>query len=273
MKKFMTILTAIALISSVSCEEKKADNQDETQGYVQIEADIDMEISEEKKSEGSPFIEYNPEDFTDMTVKLSMNDGEIPENVAETEIYDLSETGFSDMTPLCDGEKYEISQIIDTAFDGENLYYFVRYDTGCQGMDNGFSAGTHCFEICRYNLETGENQQIFSYNEKENGYCISQMNWSKGTLWLTGRKVAYKDSEAVVYRLDTEKNELVEELNLSDFYMISFTPNTSDKLIVAADTGSYPDTKRYIYEYNEDTKTFDEIFNSVSNEDIFCHCL
>ena len=86
MKKTIAFLTAlITLCSLTSCEEnKKEDNKSETEV-------IQQEVVQTEKTTAAvlPFGEYSVEDFTDINVKIAMQESEPPVKVEEYEISGL----------------------------------------------------------------------------------------------------------------------------------------------------------------------------------------
>lgn len=212
MKKTIAFLTSLAaLCSLISCEENEIENIKGDSGIIQEET-----VPTEAPTEADlPFREYKAEDFTDIKVKLTMQQTAPPVKVEE---YDLSWIEFEPKIPLCalpenrsiekfmpyyrsDAENYDMTSeeyaeeymklyepLLDKPVypsiecitsDGENIYYVAKYDKCCY-----FKA--HDFEIYRCNPETKENECIFTYSDTDVSFSVYDMAYYDGELWIIG---------------------------------------------------------------------------------------
>lgn len=212
MKKTIAFLTSLAaLCSLISCEENEIEDIKGDSEVVQEET-----VSTETPTEADlPFREYKAEDFTDIKVKLTMQQTAPPVKVEE---YDLSWIEFEPKIPLCalpenrsiekfmpyyesDAENYDMTPeeyaeeymklyepLLDKPVypsiecitsDGENIYYVAKYDKFCN-----FKA--HDFEIYRCNPETKENECIFTYSDTDVSFTINDMAYYDDELWIMG---------------------------------------------------------------------------------------
>lgn len=217
MKKTIAILTALAaLCSLVSCDEKNEDSKGNTE-IIQSEETTEAEM---------PFREYKAEDFTDINVKLNKQQTAPPVELKEYDLswieleprvsvcalpenrdiskivpFYISDAANYDMTPeeyaeefmklyepLLDKPVYP--SIEKTAFDGEYIYYVVKYDKCCY-------VNYHDFEIYRCNPETKENECIFSYSDPDMSFTVYDMAYFNDELWIMGEYGKPSDYVAV----------------------------------------------------------------------------
>lgn len=206
MKKTIAVLTSLAaLCSLVSCEEKNEDSKGNTE-IIQSEETTEAEI---------PFREYKAEDFTDINVKLNKQQTAPPVELKEYDLswieleprvsvcalpenrdiskiapfytgdavnYDMTPTEYAEefmklYEPLLDKPVYP--SIEKTAFDGEYIYYVVKYDKCCY-------VNYHDFEIYRCNPETKENECIFTYSDPDVSFKVYDMAYFSDELWIMG---------------------------------------------------------------------------------------
>lgn len=220
MKKTIAFLTSLAaLCSLISCEENEIEDIKGDSEIIQEET-----VPTETPTEADlPFREYKAEDFTDIKVKLTMQQTAPPVKVEE---YDLSWIEFEPKVPLCalpenrsiekfmpyyesDAENYDMTSeeyaeeymklyepLLDKpvypsieciASDGENIYYVAKYDKCCN-----FKA--HDFEIYRCNPETKENECIFTYSDTDVSFSVYDMAYYDGELWIIGEYDKSRDN-------------------------------------------------------------------------------
>ncbi|MBR3900569.1 MAG: hypothetical protein IKJ60_03355 [Ruminococcus sp.] len=220
MKKTIAFLTSLAaLCSLISCEENeiediKGDSEVIQEETVQTETHTEADL---------PFREYKAEDFTDIKVKLTMQQTAPPVKVEE---YDLSWIEFEPKVPLCalpenrsiekfmpyyesDAENYDMTPeeyaeeymklyepLLDKPVypsiecitsDGENIYYVAKYDKCCNYK-------AHDFEIYRCNPETKENECIFTYSDTDVSFSVYDMAYYNSELWIIGEYDKSRDN-------------------------------------------------------------------------------
>ncbi|MDE6775762.1 MAG: hypothetical protein K2J37_05655 [Ruminococcus sp.] len=184
---------------------------------------------ENKTPEQMEFREYYPEDFTDIKLPLTIQDGEPPVEVQE---FDLSgivsekkispcklpeyrgreldnvrvDNGNFDENVFREGcnkfcDTLSAACILSTAVDGKYLYYTATYDDFC-------AYESHCFDIFRYDIETGENRCIFTYSDPETAHSFTNMKIYDGDLWFTEYINSGDGSADGVYRLELDSGNL-----------------------------------------------------------------
>lgn len=220
MKKTIAFLTSLAaLCSLISCEENEIEDIKGDSEIIQEET-----VPTETPTEADlPFREYKAEDFTDIKVKLTMQQTAPPVKVEE---YDLSWIEFEPKIPLCalpenrsiekftpyyrsDAENYDMTSeeyaeeymklyepLLDKPVypsiecittDGENIYYVAKYDKCCNYK-------AHDFEIYRCNPETKENKCIFTYSDTDVSFSVDDMAYYDGELWIIGEYDKSRDN-------------------------------------------------------------------------------
>ncbi len=295
MKKTIVILTALAaLCSLVSCEEKNEDSKGNTE-IIQSEETTEAEM---------PFREYKAEDFTDINVKLNKQQTAPPVELKE---YDLSWIELEPRVSVCAlPENRDISKIVPfyisdaanydmtpeeyteefmklyeplldkpvhpsiekTAFDGEYIYYVVKYDKCCY-------INYHDFEIYRCNPETKENECIFSYSDPDMSFTVYDMTYFNDELWIMGEYDKPSDYVTVnssgisaeghnkseessdeplegIFRADKETNTL--ELSFSppddSWHIQGFYRTDDNRLVTSYVQYTGENSEIWFYEYN-----------------------
>ncbi len=128
--------------------------------------------------ETAPPVEFKEYDLSGIEFEAKKSPCKLPENVKIENICPDSENTakrlrmehkeycqkfMESYAPVLESEDKPL--ILQTAFDGKNLYYLVDYDTACPLV-------SHNFEIFRYNPETEENVSIYEYSDGTVGFDI-----------------------------------------------------------------------------------------------------
>ncbi len=274
MKKTLAIIMALSLLSCVSCnksDDKKGNITATTPTIAKeevTETENSTESPENPPAENVQFREFSLDDFQDMEINLTLQQNDIPESVATVKTYYLSEISYSNLTPQCAVEQDSDPNILCTAIDGEDLYYLVFYDTLCDHSELAYAPQLHCFEICRYNFETGENHVLYTYNDSENGYWFDDMKRVGSTLWLLGRCGDYSNPEYRIYALNLANDRLDEMLSVTGYKAGTFSDDNNDKVIFEAYENYGSDFDGYtngykgkyaFYELSDDSHQFELI--------------
>lgn len=248
------------------------------------------------------FMEYHETDFTDIPVKLNKQETAPPINVESYDLtgiefekkqspcaltenrdkflpqiiikgqsmaYDYSgipnadaEKGYFD--PLCEAT---LPSIEAEALDDENLYYIANYDNIC----GGFSS--HCYDIYRYSIKTGENTCVYSYSDISEESC-SQMPFSmmcyNGSLWL----LMLRGESYTACRLDEENGEFTDFHDFPKAGNSSFYQYGGDKLMAIfvnyTETGNETSQEYILYEYIGGSNEWREIYSGETPPKMYC---
>lgn len=232
MKKTIAFLTAlITLCSLTSCEEnKKEDIKSETEV-------IQQEVVQTEKPTAAvlPFGEYSVEDFTDINVKIAMQESEPPVKVEEYEISGLEiepkipvcalpenrrieylDPGFNnkshyigDLPVHFDGDEYEkefmelYAPLLDTPVYPEfnNItaddenVYYVAQYDRRCNIASGYIMDSHDFKIYRYNIETKENTCLYSFESGNSKFNITNMDVVDGEVVFSANCREYSNDK------------------------------------------------------------------------------
>ena len=154
MKKLFCILLALCMsCAALSCSESKKDPKNDT-------------VAEETITE-KPFIDCTDTRFKEITVNLSITDGEPPISLTDLNIDSID---FGECIPSCTAncihdtaqppESYRgIAEYYCT--DGNMLYFVVNYDINC-------AAGCHEFAIFSYSPESAETSELYHLSDADN---------------------------------------------------------------------------------------------------------
>lgn len=126
--------------------------------------------------------------------------------------------------------------ILQTAFDGKNLYYLADYDTACPLV-------SHNFEIFRYNPETGENTCICEYSDGTEGLDIPIMMYFDNGLKFYTLNYLENNPSIRVYILD-EASGSINKISESEIPFDNYVRNLSSYKSIPVDfTYAIPDMR------------------------------
>ena len=166
MKKLFCILLALCMsCAALSCSESKKDPKNDT-------------VAEETITE-KPFIDCTDTRFKEITVNLSITDGEPPISLTDLNIDSID---FGECIPSCTAncihdtaqppESYRgIAEYCCT--DGNMLYFVVNYDMGC-----------HEFAIFSYSPESAETSELYHLSDADNEQYITDIMATDGDVYV-----------------------------------------------------------------------------------------
>ncbi|MDE7225861.1 MAG: hypothetical protein K2N49_03245, partial [Ruminococcus sp.] len=230
------------------------------------------------------YLEYFPEDFAEINIDIIRPDGEPPAVISEYALelpdvgveyspckspkyhdrykdkYSYRFTSYdSDGNSHFDEEKYSeicnsgyTGRYMDITFDGKYLYYIISFDDLCQ-------YSTHCFKIMKYDVETAENEELYSYSGTDYYYNNLHIKSINDDLYIRYDKVS--DDEESEHRsvaeIDRIKKGRLEKIfdDSTPRLFLELTDYNTDKLILSSYSSYFDENEEYhatgqLYEYN-----------------------
>ncbi|MDE6776272.1 MAG: hypothetical protein K2J37_08305, partial [Ruminococcus sp.] len=161
--------------------------------------------------------------------------------------YELEDYDRSRLSNICDSN-YEGRYIYYT-FDSRYLYYIIDFDDLCD-----FS--THCFKVMKYDTETAEIKELYSYSGIDYRFLNLKMAINNGDVYMSYDKYSYSDNERVS-EISMIKNGKLEKIldDSSTRTILELTNCDTDKLILSSYKSWFDENDKYhasgqLYEYN-----------------------
>lgn len=283
MKKLTAFFTAITMMTLVSCSSKTSDTA--------VSEPVDELPTK------PVFMEYNPEDFKEIDVQLNKQKDEPPINISnyklnierkekfspcklEHEVVPFDpETDLPEFVagmPESDIERYidemkkekeaEKNRLENSCrgfiscnnLCGDNFYFVMNYDDIC-------GCTSHCFDIYEYNIKTGEQRLMFSYEDPSVSYTVNNLKYIHGNLYICGIKEGYDYYSDLIYRLNEETNtleEITDEHMKDDFHYAWVNNECDDALQIVCFkylNDEWSDLNPVVFEYDFESSSWNEI--------------